>query len=31
MDRIVYIPDTDPLQIIRLVSGYRDLPVVLGK
>jgi plasmid stabilization system protein ParE len=28
---IVYIPDTDPLQIIRVVSGYRDLDDVLGK
>ena len=22
---IVYIPDTDPLQVIRIVSGYRNL------
>lgn len=28
---IVYIPDTSPLRIIRVVSGYRDLPVVLTK
>jgi plasmid stabilization system protein ParE len=28
---IVYIPGTDPLQIIRVVSGYRDLPAVLRK
>jgi plasmid stabilization system protein ParE len=26
---IVYLPDTNPLQIIRVVSGYRDLPAVL--
>jgi plasmid stabilization system protein ParE len=28
---IVYIPDTNPLQLIRVVSGYRDLPAVLKK
>jgi plasmid stabilization system protein ParE len=28
---IVYIPNTIPLQIIRIVSGYRDLPAVLKK
>ncbi len=28
---IVYIPDTDPLQIIRVVNGYRDLPTALKK
>jgi plasmid stabilization system protein ParE len=22
---IIYRPDTDPLQVIRVVSGYRDL------
>ena len=26
---IVYIPDTDPLQIIRVVHAYRDLPAML--
>jgi plasmid stabilization system protein ParE len=28
---IVCIPDTNPLQVIRVVSGYRDLPVMLMK
>ncbi|HOB74059.1 MAG TPA: type II toxin-antitoxin system RelE/ParE family toxin [Phycisphaerae bacterium] len=28
---IVYIPQTDPLQIIRVVNGYRNLPTVLKK
>ncbi len=28
---IVYIPETNPLQIIRVVSGYRDLSNLLKK
>ncbi|GMV97574.1 MAG: type II toxin-antitoxin system RelE/ParE family toxin [Phycisphaerae bacterium] len=26
---IVYLPDTDPLQVIRVVHGRRDVPTVL--
>jgi plasmid stabilization system protein ParE len=25
---IIYRPDTQPLQIVRVVSGYRDLPAL---
>lgn len=27
--RIIYRPDTDPLEIVRVLSGYRDLPRIL--
>ncbi len=27
---IIYRPDTRPLQIVRIVSGYRDLPKLFG-
>jgi antitoxin ParD1/3/4/toxin ParE1/3/4 len=26
---IIYRPDTDPLEIVRILSGYRDLPRIL--
>jgi plasmid stabilization system protein ParE len=26
---IIYRPDTDPLEIVRVVSGYRDLAALL--
>jgi toxin ParE1/3/4 len=28
---IVYIPETSPLQIIRVIHGHRDVPAVLKK
>mgnify|MGYP000852569729 FL=1 len=27
---IIYRPEPKPLQIVRVVSGYRDVPKVLG-
>jgi len=27
---IVYRPETEPLQVVRVVSGYRDLARLLG-
>ena len=26
---IVYRPETDPIQVLRVVSGYRDIPALL--
>lgn len=26
---VIYLPDTNPLQIVRVLSGYRDLTLII--
>lgn len=26
---VIYLPDTSPLQVVRVLSGYRDLTAIL--